>query len=225
MESNDSRAFRPHLAGRDLFGAQERFIAAILRGPGLAAAARTVGLTRQQVHPELRSAFEFAVRSDRDQIRRAVQNGEGEVARLYRLGVELGHAQARQIARQISESIARQQLAQKRAPDTDEPMRYAVLASKALPNAPVREIPAEDNRAPARDMAAVPAITKSSTAEEQKPSGISRKAAVVAFLSDLASGPVAAREIERLAVASGLLGKGKPRANPKSSGPCGSHSA
>ena len=209
MEINDSRASRPHLVGRDLLGAQERFIAAILRGPGLAAAARTAGLTRQHIHPELHSAFEFAMRSDRDQIRRAVQNGEGEVARLYRTGVELGYAQVVQLARQISESIAREQLAQKRAPDTDEPMRYAKPASKAVLEARVKEVPAEDNRAPARDMAAVPAITKSSTAGEPRPSGAPRRAAVVAFLRKLAPGPVAAREIERLAIAAGLLGEGK----------------
>jgi hypothetical protein len=39
--------------------------------------------------------------------------------------------------------------------------------------------------------------------------------AVVAFLRDLAPGPVAAGEIERLAVASGLLGKGKPLGQSK----------
>jgi hypothetical protein len=38
---------------------------------------------------------------------------------------------------------------------------------------------------------------------------------VVAFLRDLAPGPVAAGEIERLAVASGLLGKGKPLGQSK----------
>ena len=181
----------------------------------MAAAARTAGLTRQHIHPELHSAFEFAMRSDRDQIRRAVQNGDGELARLYRRGVELGFAQALQLARQISESIAREQLAQKRAPDTDEPMRYAKPASKAVLEARAKEVPAEDNRAPARDMAAVPAITKSSTAGEPKPSGVSCRAAVVAFLRDLAPGPVAAGEIERLAVASGLLGKGKPLGQSK----------
>jgi hypothetical protein len=107
MEINDSRASRPHLVGRDLLGAQERFIAAILRGPGLAAAARTAGLNRQHICPELHSAFEFAMSSDRDEIRRAVQSGSTEVARLYRLGVEMGYDQVVHLGRQIKETVDR----------------------------------------------------------------------------------------------------------------------
>jgi hypothetical protein len=210
-----NQSFRAHLTGRDLQRAQERLTAAILRAPSLASAVRLAGLDEQYIDPVLRLVFEFAVHSDRDQIRRAVLSGNGDAARLFRSGVEIGHAQALQLARQISESIAREQLAQKRAPDTDEPMRYARPASKAVLEARVKEVLAEDNRAPARDMAAVAAITKSSTAGEPKPSSVSCRAAVVAFLRDLAPGPVAAGEIERLAVASGLLGKGKPLGQSK----------
>jgi hypothetical protein len=56
-----------------------------------------------------------------------VQNGGDDVGRLYRLGVELNHAQARQLAQQIQESIARERRSQMEAPDDDDSM---------LPNQP-----------------------------------------------------------------------------------------
>ena len=80
MEISDSRAFRPYLAGHDLFRAEERLIAAILRGPTLASAVRVAGLDRQHIDPKLRPVFEFAIRTNRDQIRRTVSCGQGDAA-------------------------------------------------------------------------------------------------------------------------------------------------
>jgi hypothetical protein len=86
-------AFRPHLSDADLIRAQERLIGAVLRGPSLAAAVRVAGLVPQRIQPELRAAFVFATKSDRDHVRRVVQNDGNDGARLYRLGVELGFGQ------------------------------------------------------------------------------------------------------------------------------------
>jgi hypothetical protein len=66
----------------------------------------------------------------------------------------LSHGQALHLARQISESIARERLAQKQAPDTDEPMRYVVPASNAVLEAPVKEVPTEDKGAPSEEVGA-----------------------------------------------------------------------
>jgi hypothetical protein len=126
MSQDDPRAFRDHLTGRDLFRAQERLIAAILRAPSLSPVIRLAGLNRHHFPFELATAFDFALRSDKDEIRRAVQNGGDDVGRLYRLGVELNHAQARQLARQIQESIARQRPSQTQAPDADDSMDYVM---------------------------------------------------------------------------------------------------
>jgi hypothetical protein len=41
MEIEDGRAFRPQLAGRDRVRAQEKLIAAVLRGPSLAPTVRS----------------------------------------------------------------------------------------------------------------------------------------------------------------------------------------
>jgi hypothetical protein len=113
MTQDDSRAFRPHLRGRDLNVAQERLVAAIVRCPGLLPTVRAAGVNRQHFQPDFRAAFDFVVGSDRDRILRAVQSGGEEVGRLFRLAIELSHGQALHLARQISESIAREQLAQR----------------------------------------------------------------------------------------------------------------
>jgi len=104
ISQDDPRAFRPHLTGCDLFKAQERLVAAVLRAPSLSSTIRVAGLGRHHFSPELAAVYDFALRSDRDEIRRAVQKGGDDVGRLYRLGVELSHAQALQLARQIQEA-------------------------------------------------------------------------------------------------------------------------
>jgi AraC-like DNA-binding protein len=108
MSQDDPRAFRGHLTGHDLFRIQERLVAAILRAPSLSSVIRVAGLSRHHFPTELTSVFDFAVRSDRNEIRRAVQNSGDDVGRRFRLGVELGHAQALQLARQIKESVERE---------------------------------------------------------------------------------------------------------------------
>jgi hypothetical protein len=188
------------LAGRDLFRAQERLIAAILRAPSLASAVRVAGLDPQHIHPGFRYVFEFAISGDRDQIRRAVQSGSAEVARLYRLGVEMGLGQVVHLGKRIRESVERE-----RARPTFDTGDQLACAPPAWQK-PVNAVSAEER---SEDAVTAPAIAKSSTAGAPKPSGIGRKAAVVAFLRDLAPGPVAAGEIERLAIAAGLLGEGK----------------
>jgi hypothetical protein len=71
----------------------------------LVAAVRAAGLNRQHFQPELRAVFEFVVRSDRDRILRTAQNGGNDLGRVYRLGIELSHAQALHLGRQIRESV------------------------------------------------------------------------------------------------------------------------
>src|ERR1700704_913591 len=136
----DPRAFRSHLSGRELFRAQERFVAALLRAPGLVPTVRVVGLGRQHFQPQLAAPFGVAIGGDRDRILHMVQNADGEVRRLYRLGVELSHPQTLQLARQIKESVDRQRRPQTEAPDTDDDsMNYAVPVLTAVPKAPARE--------------------------------------------------------------------------------------
>jgi len=138
------------------------------------------------------TVFDFAVRSDRDEIRRAIQNGGDDVGRLFRLGVELSHPQTLQLARQIKESVDRRRLSQTEAPDTDAPVDYVMPALKALPRA------------------------SGSTVEESKPSGGDRLAAVVAFLREaLAQGPPDVKIIERRAVEAGLLEENTPISKSK----------
>jgi hypothetical protein len=150
MSQDDPRAFRSHLTGPDLFRAQERLVAAVLRAPSLSPVIRLAGLSRRHFPPKLAAAFDFALRSDRDQIRRAVQNGGDDVGRLYRLGIELNHAQARQLARQIQESIARERRPQAEAPDADHPMDHVGPVLTVVPKTPVRNIPADGNEATAK---------------------------------------------------------------------------
>jgi len=179
MSQDDPRAFRSHLTGGDLYHAQERLVAAILRAPSLSPVVRLAGLSRRHFPSELAGVFDFAVRSDKDEIRRAVQNRGDDVGRLFRLGVELNHAQAQQLAQQIQESIARQRPPQTQAPDADadDPVDDLMPVLKALPKAPVSEVPANGNGARPSDIVAVPGILQTGGA--------------------LAQGPIAAKEIER----------------------------
>jgi hypothetical protein len=240
MSQDDSRAFRPHLTGHDLYRAQERLVAAILRAPSLSPTVRIAGLGRHHFPRELAVVYDFAVRSDKDEIRRTVQNGGNDVSRLFRLGIALSHAQALQLARQIQESIARERPPQTHAPDADDSMDVVPVLT-ALPKVPVREVPADGNEAPASRVVAVPDMGQDgaptepkpsgtaaavalvmpvlkalprasvSSVEVSKPSGGDRLAAVVAFLRGaLAQGPLDVKEIERRAVKAGLLEENMP---------------
>jgi hypothetical protein len=93
----------------------------------------------------------------KDEIRRAVQNGGDDVGRLF-LGVELNQAQARQLAQQIQESIARERRSQMEAPDADDSMDVIpvlTVVSKAPvcvrepPPMALRRRPAASSRCPA----------------------------------------------------------------------------
>jgi hypothetical protein len=78
--------------------------------------------------------FDFAVRSDRDQIRLTVQNGGDDVGRLYRLGIELSHGQALQLGRQIRESLDRERSWVK-ASGAEEPLALTARLTGAVPDA------------------------------------------------------------------------------------------
>ena len=81
---------------------------------------------------------------------------------------------------------------------------------KAPPPVRVSAVPVEDKTASPADLGGAPDIVRSSAAGLPKPAGGSRTAAAVALLRDaLRQGPVAAREIERLANAAGFLDEGK----------------
>jgi hypothetical protein len=164
------------------------------------------------------------MRSDRDQIRRAVQNGEGELARLYRRGVELGFAQVVQLGRQIRESVERERPAnaisaedrpvaavstEERSEDVVTALAIAKSSTvgaptfEASPQAPVKQFSAA--RAAAGDVGAEPVAQANHAAGKPKP--VTKKAAVIAFLKEIlvGRGPVAANEIQRRAIDAGLL--------------------
>ena len=210
----DPRAFRSHLSGRDLFRAQERFVAALLRAPGLVPTVRVVGLGRQHFQPQLAAPFGVAIGGDRDRILHMVQNADGEVRRLYRLGVELSHPQTLQLARQIKESVDRERRSQTEAPDTDDDsMDYAVPVLTAVPKAPAREVSASGNEVRANDIVAVPGMGQDGASTEPKASGT---AAAVALLRDaLAQGPLDVKIIQRRAVDAGLLEENMPISKSK----------
>jgi hypothetical protein len=160
----------------------------------------------------LRPAFDFAIGGDRDQTRRAVQNGEGEVARLYRAGIELGYAQVVHLGRQIRESVERERSLPAPTRNADHPLAFAPPAWKEPGNAvsaedrPVEPVSTEERSENAVEALA---IDGSGAASEPKSSGAGRRTAVLEFLRQiLARGPVTAREVERLAVPAGLLAEG-----------------
>jgi hypothetical protein len=160
MSQDDPRAFRSHLAGRDLYRAQERLIAAILRAPSLSSVIRVASLSRHHLPSELATVFDFALRSDRDGIRRAVQNGIVDVGRLFRLGVELSHAQVLQLARQIKESVERERPLRTEAPDADDRVDDIMPMLNTSPSAPVGAVSENSNAARAGDIDAAPAIVQ-----------------------------------------------------------------
>lgn len=163
---------------------------------------RVVGLTKDYFPPQLADAFEFALKGDRDRTLRIVQQGGGEIGRLYRLCVQLSHGQALQLARQIRESLDRERTWMK-ASRAEQPLARTTMG--AVPNA--LAISAERMTAPPTAIMAAP--EPASTGVVGKRSGAYRNA-VVAFLRDvLAGGPLLVREIERRAIAAGLLELGK----------------
>src|SRR5882757_9346915 len=149
--------------------------------------------TRRHRRPsELATVFDFALKSDRDEIRRAVQNGGDDVGRLFRLGVELSDAQALHLGRQIRESVDRRRRPQTEAPDTDKSVDYEMPVVKAPLQVPVNEVSRENKRALSRDVGApnidgrstttdvvAAPISRNRTDEASKPSGGGRLAAVV----------------------------------------------
>jgi hypothetical protein len=191
---------------RDLNVAQERLIAALLRGPGLVAVVGIAGLTTDYFPSQLADAFEFALRGDRDQTLRIVREGGGEIARLYRLGIQLSHGQALQLGRQIRESLDRERSWVK-ASGAEEPLALTARLTGAVPDALTTRISAEKMTAPLAPIIA--AAEPASTGVVRKRSGAYLNA-VVAFLRDvLAGGPLLVREIERRAIAAGLFELGK----------------
>jgi hypothetical protein len=98
---------------------------------------------------------------------------------LFRLGVELNHAQARQLAQQIQESIARERRSQTEAPDADDSMEYVAPVLKAAPKAPASEVSAIGNEARASDIVAAPGIVQTDAPEKPKSSGTTAAAALV----------------------------------------------
>jgi hypothetical protein len=175
---------------------------------------RVVGLSRQHFQPQLAAAFGVAIGGDRDRILHMVQNADGEVRRLYRLGVELSHPQTLQLARQIKESVDRERRSQTEAPDTDDDsMDYAVPVLTAVPKAPAREVSASGNEVRANDIVAVPGMGQDGASTEPKASGT---AAAVALLRDaLAQGPLDVKIIQRRAVDAGLLEENMPISKSK----------
>ena len=86
-----------------------------MRGPSLSPVLRIADLDRRHFDAHL-AVFDVAVRGDKTEIRQLVQRG-GEVARIFRLGVELSDGQALYLARQIRESLERQQSPRTQAQD------------------------------------------------------------------------------------------------------------
>jgi hypothetical protein len=139
------------------------------------------------------------MRSDRDQIRRAVQNGEGELARLYRRGVELGFAQVVQLGRQIRESVERERSLPAPTRDADHPLAFASPAWSEPGNAVSAEdrtVAAVSTEERSEDAVTAPAIAKSSTmgaptfeASPQAP--VKQFSAARAAVSDVGAEPVA----------------------------------
>jgi hypothetical protein len=139
------------------------------------------------------------VGSDRDQIRRAVQNFECDVPRLYRLGVEMGYAQVVHLGRQIRESVERERSLPAPTRDADHPLAFASPAWSEPGNAVSAEdrtVAAVSTEERSEDAVTAPAIAKSSTmgaptfeASPQAP--VKQFSAARAAVSDVGAEPVA----------------------------------
>ena len=104
---DDGRAFRPHLGGAELLGAQERFLAALLRCPSLWGNASRSNITCAHFPSSLRSIFDLATIAP-ETIRDAVTFGDNPtVARLYHSPVHLNGGVVLSLGRQIVESVRR----------------------------------------------------------------------------------------------------------------------
>ena len=180
MQQDDGRAFRPHLAGAGLLRAQERFVATLLRCPGLWANASRSNITSRHFPSSLRSLFDLATTAPQ-KIRDAMASGiNPAIARLYHLPVQNGGV-ALSLGRQIVESIRR----------ADKMARHAAAPADAPVPVEIRLV--------------VPTSSTSDT-----PAEALGKDRVMTFLRDLlANGALPAREIERIAAREGLLAAGR----------------
>jgi hypothetical protein len=132
---DDGRAFRPHLAGAELLGAQERFLAALLRCPSLWGNASRSNIRCRHFPSSLRSIFDLATTAP-EKIRDAVTSGDNPtVARLYHLPVHLNGGVVHSLGRQIVESIRRAETERSAAELANE---VPVEVPLAVPTAPTR---------------------------------------------------------------------------------------
>jgi hypothetical protein len=151
---DDGRAFRPHLAGAELLGAQERFLAALLRCPSLWGNASRSNIRCRHFPSSLRSIFDLATTAP-EKIRDAVTSGDNPtVARLYHLPVHLNGGVVHSLGRQIVESIRRAETERSAAELANE---VPVEVPLAVPTAPTRNAqalaPADQAPAPRQHQA------------------------------------------------------------------------
>ena len=101
MEISDSRAFRPHLRGLELDRAQEKFLATVLRSPGLWSSAARSKIGRHHFSVSLRPIFDLATGVP-EKIRAVVVSGNNpQVRMLLGVPVHLHHGVVLSLARQI----------------------------------------------------------------------------------------------------------------------------
>jgi hypothetical protein len=234
---DDGRAFRPHLAGAKLLGAQQRFLAALLRCPSLWANASRSNITCAHFPSSLRSIFDLATTAP-ETIRDAVTYNP-TVARLYHSPVHLNGGVVLSLGRQIVESVRRAATKRSAAEPANEVAPVPLEVPLAVPTrnapaealAPADQTPAPDTSAPDTcksgvDFTAMADSTslsdermdsRASDVQGSDPPAIATAArslgskdTVTAFLlAVLADGPLPAREIERMAAREGLLADGK----------------
>ena len=90
------------------------------------------------------------------------------MGRLCRLPVELSHAQALRLARQIKESIVRQQPPQTEAPDTDDSVDYVIPVLTGSAQGAGEGVSVNGNEA-ASDILAAPGIGQDGAPRKPKP--------------------------------------------------------
>ena len=114
-------AFFPLVHGMELRRVQQRFLASLLRQPGLVPTVLTTGIVPEDFPEEWRHAFIIATKEPgRAQQIVAEHNGDPTIRHLYTHQIVLlGHGQARQMAEQIVASIRRRETAQ--CPDDHRP--------------------------------------------------------------------------------------------------------
>ena len=117
MEISDSRAFRPQLRGLELDRAQEKFLATVLRSPGLWASAARSKIGRHHFSSSLRPVFDLAIGAP-EKIRDVVMS-DPQVRRIFGIPVHLHHGVVLSLARQIVESTGRSDAAEDIKPGKD----------------------------------------------------------------------------------------------------------